>query len=253
MFALSERELGRYDRQLRVPTFTREVQAALKASRVVLLGLGGTGCPAALYLVAAGVGHLRVVDHDLVQLDNLNRQVLYGEEALGRKKVDAGCARLRSLNGEGIVEALDGKVTAENVGELVAGAAFVIDALDRVEDRLAVNRACLRAGIPANHAFVHGFRGEVVTVAPGRGACLRCLVDPSTPPSLSGVGTVVGVAAGVVGLFQATDALKHLTGLGDTFPGVRILVDLLDFSVAHLDPCPEEPCPECGGPKEVRP
>lgn len=246
MGSLTPSELERYDRQLRIPTFSNEVQQKLKKSRVAVLGLGGTGCPAAIYLAMTGVGQIRVVEYDRVELSNLNRQILYGEDTLNRDKAEVGSETLRKLNRDVTIETINQKVTEENVNGLVEGCDFVLDGFDRSGDRLIVNEACLRAHIPANHAFVHGFRGEVISVIPGRGACLRCLIDETVPTSLAGVGNVIGVTAGVVGLFQAADVIKYLTLMGETFPGVRILIDLLDFTVYHLEEEKRKDCPHCG-------
>ena len=243
---LSPGELERYDRQLRIPTFSHEIQQRLKKSKVAILGLGGTGCPCAIYLSAAGVGEIRIVEHDKVELSNLNRQILYGECVLREYKVEVGTERLRDLNRDISLEAVKEKVTEKNVEELIRACDFVVDGFDKVRDRLIVNQACLIAQIPANHAFVHGFRGEVVTVIPGQGPCLRCFIDDQTAlTSLSGVGNVIGVAAGVVGLFQATDVIKHLTSIGEIFPGQRLLVDLLDFTLYHLEQERRRNCPHC--------
>ncbi len=245
--ALTSKELERYDRQLRIPTFSHETQQKLKKSQVAILGLGGTGCPCALYLTAAGVGKIRVVEYDQVELSNLNRQILYGEDALKRRKATVGSEKLRDTNREVFVEAIDEKVTEENIEGLISGFDFVVDGFDKVKDRLTVNQGCLRAHLPANHAFVHGFRGEVVTVIAGQGPCLRCFIDDQTAlTSLSGVGNVIGVTAGIVGLFQATDVIKYLTSIGEIFPGQRILIDLLDLTVYHLDQERRRDCPHCG-------
>ncbi len=247
MSSLTPRELERYDRQLHIPMFSQEVQQRLKKSKVAILGLGGTGCPSALYLTMAGIGHIRVVEYDQIELSNLNRQILYGEEGLKKKKTEVGSHLLRNLNREIFIEAIDRKVTEENIRETIDGVDFVVDGFDQVSDRLMVNQACLRAHVPANHAFVHGFRGEVVTVIPFQGSCLRCMMDDQTAlTSLSGVGKVIGVAAGVVGLFQAAEVIKYLTFIGETFPGQRLLIDLLDFTLYHLEQEKRRDCPHCG-------
>lgn len=240
-------ELERYDRQLRIPTFGIETQRRLKTGKVLVLGLGGTGCPAAMYLTAAGVGHIKLVEYGKVDLSNLNRQILYSEKVLGRDKSEVGADLLRSLNADIYIEEESILVTEENVAGLIQGWDFVVDCFDNIHDRLLVNRACLSANISSNHGFIHGFRGETITVIPHRGACLRCLIDDEkmVQPSLSGVGNVIGVSAGVIGILQATDAIKYLTSTGERYPGKRILVDLLDFSIQHIEQEMRKDCPHC--------
>lgn len=243
---LTEHEIARYGRQLGVPGFSHDTQRRLKEACVAVLGLGGTGSAAALYLAAAGVGNLRVVDRDSIELSNLNRQILYTESALGQHKAPEAAASLRKINGDIRVEELDIHINEENLSELLEGADFVVDALDQTADRLLVNRACFGSGIPANHAFVHGLRAEVITVFPGFRPCLACLVDKGTRTSLHGQSIVLGVTTGIAGLLQATEAIKALVKPEWVIAARRVFLDLVDMTMAPLECATVPGCPCCG-------
>ena len=196
----------------------------------------------------AGVGYLRLVDRvgERVELSNLNRQILYKDTDVGRVKVKAAEEAVRGFNSGVVVEGVEETIDQDNIMHLISGMDFVVDGLDSVRDRLLVNDACVKLGIPANHAFVHGFRGELVNVLPREGPCLRCILrDEDAGPSLTGVGVVIGVSAGVVGLAQACDAIKYLIGLGDFIVGRRILFDLTDWTIYQVDFTRDRNCPVC--------
>lgn len=245
--SISPKEFDRYDRQFRIPTFGIETQRRLKANKVLVPGLGGTGYQAAMYLTTAGVGHMKLMDYDKVELSNLNRQILYSEKSLGRHKSEVGADLLRSLNADIYIKEESIVVTNENLAGLTRRWDFIVDCFDKVHDRLLVNRACLNASIPSNHGFIHSFRGEIITVIPRQGACLSCLIDEENmlQSSLPGVGNVIGVSAGVIGILQATDAIKYLTSTGKCYVGKRILFDLLDFSMQNIEQEMRKNCPHC--------
>ena len=243
---LTEHEMARYERQLRIPGFPHDTQRRLKEAHVTVLGLGGTGTSAALYLAAAGVGNLRVVDRDCIELSNLNRQILYTDSALGQLKAPKAGEFLRAINGDICVEELDIHINEENLPEILKGSDFVVDALDQMDNRLLVNRTCYGAGIPANHAFVHGLRAEVITVLAGSRPCLACLADEDTRSSLHGQSVVLGVATGIAGLLQATEAIKSLVRPEWVATGRRVFLDLVDMTMAPLECAAVPGCPCCG-------
>jgi molybdopterin/thiamine biosynthesis adenylyltransferase len=228
---LSADEFARYGRQLLLPPVGVEGQMRLQRARVLVVGAGGLGSPVALYLAAAGVGTLGLVDDDAVDVTNLHRQVLYGTRDVGRPKLDAATARLRDLNPHVAVEASPVRLTTANALALVAGHDLVVDGTDNFAARYAVNDACVAAGVPNVYGSVHRFEGQVsVFAAPGglrggppdRGPCYRCLY-PAPPPDGSvpscAEGGVFGVLPGLVGMLQATEALKLLLGIGEPLVG----------------------------------
>lgn len=243
-------DLARYARQLDMPGFTRADQIRMKGKFVVILGLGGTGGPAALYLAAAGIGKIRLVDRDRVELSNLNRQILYAEDHLGQKKARRAAEALRAFNSSIDLEAFDREVRETNLEELVGQADCVVCALDESADRLLVNHHCFRKGIPANYAFVHGFRAEVISVLPKRRPCLACLIDEKAVCTLTGTGAVLGVTAGLAGLIQAGETLKTLIRPEWVRTGRRLFLDLTDMTMTPLECGVNPDCPCCSGNRE---
>ncbi|MEI9479500.1 MAG: HesA/MoeB/ThiF family protein, partial [Deltaproteobacteria bacterium] len=179
MLTPSERE--RYDRQIMIGEIGEEGQEKLKRSRVFIAGAGGLGSPIAIYLTAAGVGTIRMVDHDHVALSNLNRQVLHWEEDVGRKKVDSAREKLRNLNRAVEIEAIAETITEGNVSKLVSGCDVIVDAMDNLPTRYVLNRCAVETGLPFFHGAVNGFEGRVMTVIPGKTACLRCMYRGPVP------------------------------------------------------------------------
>jgi molybdopterin/thiamine biosynthesis adenylyltransferase len=214
---LSESELTRYNRQLKIPEFGEERQKRLRNSHIVIFGIGGLGCASATYLTAAGVGRITIVDSDTVELSNLNRQVLYWEEEIGEKKVIVAQRKLSKLNSRTEIIPVFARVTEENISEFMAGAQVVLDGLDNFSTRLIVNSACIRQRIPFIHGGVSRFRGLVTTIIPGETACLACLY-PEGSPGGEGVG-VLGVIPAVVANIQALEAIKLIIGHGPSLAG----------------------------------
>lgn len=244
---LSMEELERYDRQLLIAEIGAAGQAKLKRARVVVCGAGGLGSPVAIYLAAAGVGTITIVDHDRVSLSNLNRQVLHGEGDMGRSKVASAKAALGRLNSQVVVNSRAEAVTASNVHALVDGHDVIIDAVDNVETRHLLNRAALDLGIPFIHGAVNGFEGRILTIVPGRSTCLRCLYrGPVAPVEKL---PVIGTVPAVIGALQATEAIKAITGIGElltdrllTFDGLKLR--WREFTVRknpHCDHCGSQP------------
>jgi molybdopterin-synthase adenylyltransferase len=241
---LSKRERERYARQLAIEGFGDEAQERLGAARVFIAGAGGLGCSAAIYLAAAGIGGLRIADQGAVELSNLNRQVAYGERDLGRGKAETIARRLHELNSGVRVEPVHVAIAEDNLPALLEGCSLVIDALDNVPSRLALNLAALRLGLPIVHGAVSGFMGQMTAVIPGETACLKCLYGNS-----AGIGPtptpVIGVAAGVIGILQATEAIRIICGVGKQRKGSLLLFDGLqmDFTEVQINRDPR--CPHC--------
>ena len=233
-----------WERQMDIPGFGSECQKKLKESRVVVLGLGGVGCPAALYLTAAGIGNLVLVDRDKIEKSNLNRQILFAFSDLGRSKAHTAAERLLRQNPDLTVEAVDKEIKKRDLESLLKGCHLVLDCFDRNADRLAVNQECIRLGIPAVHGFAQDFSGEVFTVLPKKSACLACALDEGFPEPES--FPVIGVTTGTVGVAMATAAILCLTGLGDPAAGVRMIYDLAFHGIMNVPVKISPLCPACG-------
>jgi len=228
MLDATERE--RYGRHLLLPELGEAGQERLKAARVLLVGAGGLGSPAALYLAAAGIGTLTIVDHDRVDLSNLQRQVLYDSGDVGAPKAEAAARRLRALNPGTRVDARVLRVDAGNVLELVAGHDLVVDGSDRLPTRYLVADACVLAGKPLVSAAIHRFEGQAFSYRPGA-PCYRCLFPESAraaAPSCAEAG-VLGVLPGILGSVQAAEAIKLVAGIGTPLLGRLLTFDALEM------------------------
>lgn len=239
---LTERELERYRRQIAL--FGEEAQERLASARAVVAGAGGLGCPVALYLAAAGVGEIRLVDGDVVDRTNLNRQVLHGDRDVGRAKVESAAEKLRAQNPEITVIATYAAIDEENAAALADGADIIIDATDNFPVRYVLNRAALRLGVPLIHGAVRGFDGQATTIIPGRTACLECMF-PVAPPE-EGVIPVVGTTPGIIGLIQANETIKYITGIGDLLTNRLLVWDGRAAAMATLPVERQEDCRACG-------
>lgn len=225
----SRDELQRYARQIAMPEFGAAGQEKLRAARVLLIGAGGLGSPAAMYLAAAGVGTVGIVDADEVELSNLHRQLLHGTDDVGRAKVDSAAATLRELNPQVRVETIGERFTAANALELARGWDVVVDGSDNFPTRYASNDACVALGIPNVYGSVWRFEGQVSVFAPHLGGpCYRCVnpraPEPGTVPSCAKAG-VLGVMPGLVGTLQALEAIKVITGIGEPLVGRLLHID----------------------------
>lgn len=239
---LTEYDLMRYDRQIRINGFGVEGQRRLKRATILVAGAGGLGFPISVYLAAAGVGTIRIVDADIVELDNLNRQLLHWDKDVGKKKVESAREKLLQINPTINIEVYDEKITGENALTLVDGVDAVVDALDNYEARFALNRACIEKRIPFFHGAVHGFMGQATTIVPGRTACLRCIISA---PLKREVFPILGPVAGTIGSIQATETIKYLVGMGNLLENNLLLYDgfYMDFSIIEIKRNPK--CPDC--------
>ena len=244
--------MERYSRHLRLPEVGEWGQRKLEASRVLMIGAGGLGSPAAFYLAAAGVGHLRIADDDVVDRSNLQRQILHTEARIGEPKVGSAQAALSALNPRTRIEAFAERVTSANVERLLEGVDVVVDGADNFPVRYLLNDACVKLGKPLVYGAVQRFEGQVSVFDAGRhrGACpcYRCLFpEPPLPefaPSCAEAG-VLGVLPGVIGLLQATEAVKLLLGIGDSLAGRLLQFDALAMRFQEMRLRPDPDCPVC--------
>ncbi len=241
--ALSRSELERYDRQMLIPSWGLDGQKRLKSAKVVVTGAGGLGCPASLYLAAAGVGELVVIDREEFELSNLNRQILGWDNDIGRPKVEAVAEKLRALNPEVEVKPLLVEITEENIHELVQNASVVVDAMDNWRTRFIINKGCVEGGIPLVHAGISGLYGQIMTIIPGKGPCLRCLI-PETPREVPRF-PVLGATPGLFATLQVMETLKLIVGFGETLTGRMLLFDgdSMSFTIINVEKRPG--CPVC--------
>lgn len=245
---LTKDDLTRYERQILYTGFGEKGQRRLKQSHVVVAGLGGLGCSAALYLTCAGIGHVTLVDCDRVELSNLNRQVLHYEEDIGERKPFSAARNLAKLNSSIEVTPVFKKITEQNASEIIKGANLVIDGMDNLQTRFILNKACVAEGIPFIHGGIHGLFGEVTTILPGRTPCLACIF-PEVPNRKSAF-PVFGVTPALVAVLQVTEAIKLLAGFGSLLAGKMLYFngETMDFTVRNL--VKNQNCQVCGT-KEV--
>jgi molybdopterin/thiamine biosynthesis adenylyltransferase/rhodanese-related sulfurtransferase len=245
---LTPAQQARYSRHLLIPEVGTKGQAALLDSKVLLIGAGGLGAPAALYLAAAGVGTIGIVDFDVVEASNLQRQVIHNTERLGVKKVESAKQTIQALNPDVNVVAYDEMLKEDNVERLIAGYDVILDGTDTFETRYLVNDAAVAAGIPVVHASVFRFEGQLTTFVPYEGPCYRCLYPTPPPPELApgcSVAGVLGVVPGIMGMLQANEVLKLVIGMGDPLVGRLLLFDALDGSFSELRLNRDPKCPTC--------
>ncbi len=247
----------RYSRHMLLPEIGLEGQQRLQASRVLLLGAGGLGSPAAWYLAAAGVGTLRIADPDVVDRSNLHRQILHTEASIGTPKVQSASERLTALNPRTRIDAVQELVTSDNVERLLADVDVVIDGADNFAIRYLLNDACVKLGKPLVYGAVHRFEGQVSVFDAGRHRgthpCYRCLFPepppPEAAPNCSEAG-VLGILPGVVGLLEATEAIKLLLGLGEPLRGRLLHFDAMGMRFRETRLGPDPDCPLCAPGRE---
>ena len=246
---LSHEEIRRYSRHLILPEVGLEGQVKLKRARVLLVGAGGLGSPLALYLAAAGVGTIGLVDFDVVDESNLQRQVLHGTSQIGRAKLASARDRIRDINPNVKVDTYETRLSSENALDLVRSYDLVADGTDNFPTRYLVNDACVLAGKPNVYGSIFRFEGQASVFAHPDGPCYRCLYPEPPPPGLvpsCAEGGVLGVLPGVIGLIQATEAIKLVLGKGETLVGRLLLYDALDMRFRELRLKKDPACPVCG-------
>ena len=252
---LTRDEVLRYSRHLTLPEVGVEGQQRLKAARVLCIGAGGLGSPAAMYLAAAGVGTIGLVDEDTVDVSNLQRQIIHGTTDVGRSKLDSATDRLREINPYTRIEAHGVRFGEQNALDLVSAYDVVVDGTDNFPTRYLVNDACVLAGRPNAYGSISRFEGQASVFAAPHGPCYRCLHPEPPPPGLipsCAEGGVLGVLPGIIGTIQATEAVKLILGIGEPLVGRFLLYDALrmQFRVIRLPKDPD--CPVCGTHPTIR-
>jgi sulfur-carrier protein adenylyltransferase/sulfurtransferase len=246
--ALNEAQRKRYDRHLLIPEIGEKGQLKLLKSKVLLIGAGGLGCPSAIYLAAAGIGTIGIVDNDRVDESNLQRQVLHRTENVGKLKVDSAKEALLAQNPTIQVRTYSDRITAANAAEIVADYDLVIDGTDNFTTRYLMNDACVLLRKPNVYGSVFRFEGQVSFFVPGEGPCYRCLYPEPTPselaPSCQDAG-VLGILPGTIGLLQATEAVKWILGIGETLAGRLLLYDALKSTFRVFRVRKDPRCPVC--------
>ena len=246
---LTEQQIERYSRQIILQEIGGTGQEKLLSSKVLIVGAGGLGAPAALYLAAAGVGTLGIIDSDRVDLTNLQRQIIHHASDIGLEKVRSAENKIRAINPDVTIRTYHTRVTAENISEIVRQYDFVIDGTDNFPAKFLVNDACFFEKVPFSHAGILRFDGQLITVLPGETTCYRCIFRAPPPegvvPSCSQAG-ILGALAGVIGCLQATEAIKYLLGIGDLLINALLTYNALtmDFRKIRLKRSPN--CPLCG-------
>lgn len=248
---LTNEQKERYARHIALPEAGEEGQKKLLQGKALIIGAGGLGSPAAMYLAAAGVGTLGIADADTVDLSNLQRQIAHGTEDIGIAKVESMKKTINKINPDVEVRAYQMLAGEDNIMELLGGYDFVIDATDNFKAKFLINDACVKAGKPFSHGGILHFQGQLMTYVPGRGPCYRCIFR--TPPQEGAVPDcrqvgIIGAMAGVIGSLQALEAVKYLLGAGELLTGKLLTYDALkmEFRTVKL-PGHVPDCPVCGG------
>lgn len=236
----TKEELVRYERQMIIPEWGEQGQEKLRKAKVVVAGAGGLGSAVLSYLAVTGVGKIRVIDGDTVELSNLNRQILHSEKDIGRNKVDSARDSLQLLNPHIEIELVGEEITEDNVFKLVSDYP-IVDALDNLPARYLLNRVAVQEKLPLFHGAVYGFDGRATTIIPGKTACIKCLYKDVIPGKIA----VVGVIPAIIGCIQATEVIKYVVGIGELLINRLLIYDGLGqkFSEASLKQDPH--CEEC--------
>jgi adenylyltransferase/sulfurtransferase len=250
---LSNDEIRRYSRHLIMPEVGIEGQRKLKAASILLIGTGGLGSPLALYLAAAGIGRIGLVDYDVVDETNLQRQVIHGQDTVGKLKVESAKKRMMDINPYLQVDLYNVPLTSENALELFAPYDVIIDGTDNFPTRYLVNDACVKLGKPNVYGSIFRFEGQLSVFYAKEGPCYRCMFPTPPPPGLvpsCAEGGVLGVLPGTIGTLQATEAIKLILGIGEPMIGRMLLYDALEMSFTKLKLRKDPHCPVCSIPAE---
>lgn len=248
MYQLSSEQKARYKRNIILPGVGEEGQLKLLKAKVLLVGAGGLGSPAAYYLAAAGVGTIGLVDADTVDISNLQRQILHRTADIGRPKVLSAREKLKDLNPELNIEALPARFSEDIAGDLVDRYDIVIDCTDNFDTRYIINETCLSHNKPFVYGGVLSFAGQVMTILPGRGPCFRCLYREAPKANVPGCAElgILGAVPGIIGTLQATEAVKYIVGLGDLLVGRLMTYDALSATFFEVPLGADTDCPSCG-------
>jgi sulfur-carrier protein adenylyltransferase/sulfurtransferase len=246
---LSNEEIARYSRHLILPEVGMNGQLKLKQAKVLMVGAGGLGAPLGLYLAAAGIGRIGVVDFDVVDASNLQRQVIHGTGDLGRKKLDSAADRMKDINPNLIVDKFDVALSSENALEIFKDYDVIVDGTDNFPTRYLVNDACVLSKKPNVYGSIFRFEGQATVFAYEDGPCYRCLYPEPPPPGLvpsCAEGGVLGILPGLIGVVQATETVKIILGIGETLKNRLLLYDALGMKFRELKLRKDKNCPVCG-------
>jgi len=246
---LREDQIERYSRQIILPNVGGKGQEKLLNAKVLVIGAGGLGSPAALYLASAGIGKLGIVDSDRVELNNLQRQILHSTKDVGRPKVESAKDRLNGTNQDVEVIPYNVRLISENILDIIKQYDIIVDGSDNFPTRYLVNDACVLSDKPLSHGGIFRFDGQAVTILPGKGPCYRCLFSEPPPPGLvpsCQEAGILGAVAGVIGTIQANEVLKYVLGLGDLLVGKLLVFNALDSSFRQVKVPKDPKCPVCG-------
>jgi len=246
---LDNSELQRYARQILLPEIGIQGQKLLKEARILIVGLGGLGSASSMYLAAAGAGIIGIIDHDTIDLSNLNRQILYGDSHVGDRKTKISRERLQSINSGIKINVHESSLDAVNASDVCGRYDLVVDGTDNFETRYILNDTCVRVGIPYIYGSILGFCGQVSVFNYKGGPCYRCIYpdtpEPGQVPQGAGTG-VLGAVPGIVGSIQAAEAIKIITGAGTVLYGRMLLVDTLHMTFSEIDIPRDNHCSACG-------
>lgn len=238
---LVEDEIRRYERQIRI--FGAEGQEKLKNAKVFIAGAGGLGSSISIYLIVAGIGKIRIVDHDIVELSNLNRQILHWDNDIGKGKTESAEEKLRRMNPNVELEVISKAIDKDSVDKLASDFDMIVDAMDNFPTRFLLNKTALKKNIPLFHGAVHGFYGQATTIIPGKTACLRCIF-PKVPPPIS--FPIIGVTPGVIGCIQATEVIKYALRMGNSLANRLLMWDGLNAKIDEVALERNPRCEDCG-------
>jgi adenylyltransferase/sulfurtransferase len=242
-------QLQRYSRQIILPNVGAKGQKKLLNSKVLVLGAGGLGSPAAYYLTAAGVGEVGIIDMDVVDISNLQRQILHFTEDIGKPKTVSAIEKLEALNPDVIITPIQERITRENVCQIIDKFDFILEGSDNFATKFLINDACVSLGKPFTIAGVLRFEGQMMTVVPGNSNCYRCVFPepppPGTVPSCQEAG-VFGTVTGLFGSLQASEAIKYLLGIGELLIGRMLIFDVLSMFMTIAQTGKDKSCKACG-------
>lgn len=246
---LREDQIERYSRQIILPNLGGKGQEKLLNAKVLIIGAGGLGSPCALYLAGAGIGKIGIVDSDVVELNNLQRQILHSTKNVGKLKVESAKERINDINPDVEVIPYKLRLTSENIFDVIKDYDAVVDGSDNFPTRYLANDACVISNKPLFHGGIFRYDGQVITIIPGKSACYRCLFPEPPPPGLvpsCQEAGILGVVAGIIGILQANEVLKYILDIGELLTGKLLVYNSLDSSFRQVNVPRNSECPVCG-------